>query len=270
MGMLKGMNLYRTPAHRLLPVGRVLAFLFLWGTLAGTGFSQAISPERQQELRQRFLEGKALVDQKRFLPALSIFKEILSEDPQARGSLLMSGLAYNQLLMFTTAAEYFDQFLGLEPDHLAGNMGGLKAYQSAGQKVKAEQTRSKLLELQSQGKDPRFQILLSYEREVRQRPDEQVVSVQESFPNRESFVWKLLLLKKGMTTIDRTIEWKRGDSAQKEIMAVDAATDLWILGEPIYQSGELHEYKIRKIHTGPLTYEQAVEIGYELLAGTTQ
>ncbi len=268
--MLKSMNLCRMPASRLRQTGRMLAFFLLFLSFVSTGYSQAVSPERQKELRQRFLEGKQLVDQKRFLPALDIFKKILAEDPQARGSLLMSALTYNQLLMFTTASEHFDRFLALEPNHVAGNMGGLKAYQSTGQKEKAEQVRAKLLELQSEGKDPRFQILLSYEREVRKLPNEKVISIQEAFPGKESFVWKLLLLKKGMTSIERAIDWKKADAAQKEIMGVEATTELWLLGEPIYQSGELKEYKIRKIHTGPLTYDQAVQMGYDILAGTAQ
>ncbi|MEM6886046.1 MAG: hypothetical protein AAF571_13545 [Verrucomicrobiota bacterium] len=234
------------------------------------GWAQAVSPERQKELREQFLKGKELVDQKRFLGALDIFKTILSEDPQARGSLLMSGLTYNQLLMFSNASEYFDRFLVLEPNHVAGNMGALKAYQSAGLKDKAARARTKLLQLQREGQDPRFKILLSYEREVRKLPNEQVISVQEAFPDKESFIWKLLLLKNKMTMIERAIEWKRADDSQKEIMGVELTTELWILGEPIYQSGELKEYKIRKIHTGPLLYEQAAQMGFDILAGLDQ
>lgn len=256
------------PAPRLLLIGRVLVFFLFWESAGARGHAQAVSAERQQELRQRFLEGKALVDRKRFLPALDIFKEILAEDPQARGSLLMSALTYNQLLMFATASEFFDRFLLLEPNHVAGNMGALKAYQSAGREDKARQARTKLLELQREGKDPRFQILLSFEREVRKLPSEQVISVQEAFPGKEGFIWKLLLLKKGMTSIERAIEWKKADAAQKEIMGVDAASELWVLGEPIYQSGELKEYRVRKVHSGSLAYDQAVQIGYDVLAGT--
>jgi len=268
--MLKSMNLCRTPGHCLLQTGRVLAFVLFVGAATPLVHAQAVSSERQKELRERFLQGKKLVDQKRFLSGLDIFKEILKEDTQARGSLLMSALTYNQVLMFTTASEYFDRFLALEPDHVAGNMGALKAYQSAGQKGKAIKIRTKLLELQSEGKDPRFDILLSYEREARKLPNEQVVSVQEAFPGKETFVWKLLLLKKGMTSIERSIEWKQADTSQKEIMGVDAASELWILGEPVYQSGELKEYKVRKIHTGPLSYGQAVQFGFDILAGSIQ
>ena len=192
-GMLKSMNLCKTPGHRPLLLGRVLAFLLLWATVLPAVSAQSVSAERQQQLREQFLKGKQLVDQKRFLPALEIFKDILKEDAEARGSLLMSGLTYNQLHMFTTAAEYFDRFLALEPNHVAGNMGGLKAYQSSGQQEKAAKSRATLLELQSKGEDPRFKILLSYEREVRKLPSEKVVSIQEAFPGKETFVWKLHL-----------------------------------------------------------------------------
>ncbi len=262
------MNLCRTPEHRPLQTGRVLAFFFLLSclTLVQLGYSQTVSAEQQQELRTRFLEGKKLVDQRRFLPALDIFKQILAEDPQARGSLLMSGLSYNQLLLFSKASEYFERFLALEPDHVAGNMGALKAYQSSGQLDKALVVREKLLELQREGKDPRFKILLSFEREARQLPSGKVVSVQEAFPDKEAYTWKLLLLEKDLKSINRSIDWKRADAAQKEIMGAAKEDELWILGEPIYESGELKEYKVRKIHTGELSYPQAVQIGVDLFS----
>jgi len=264
------MKLYRIPAHHLFSAGWVLVFFLLCSFFVKTTHAQVVTPERQKELREKFLEGKKLVDQKRFLPALDIFKGILNEDPKARGSLLMSALTYNQLLMFTTASELFDRFLALEPDHVAGNMGALKAYQSSGKIEKALQARTHLLKLQRQGKDPRFQILLSFERQVKKLPGGEVISVQEAFPGKQGFVWKLLLLGEKMTSIERTIEWKRADPAQKEIMGVDATSELWILGEPLYQSGELEEYKVRKIHTGPLGYDQAVMIGFELLTQAAQ
>ena len=76
-------------------------------------------------------------------------------------------------------------------------------------------------------------------------------------------------LKKDLKLIERTIDWKKADASQKEIMEVDAATELWILGEPIYQAGELKEYKIRKIHTGPLSYQQAAQMGFDLLVSAS-
>lgn len=263
--MLKSMNLSGTPAVRFPHWGRLLVFFLGLIICIATGYGQAVTPDRQKELRERFLQGKQLVDQKRYLAALDIFKSILQEDPQARGSLLMSGLAYNQLHMFSTASDHFERFLELEPDHLAGNMGALKAYQSSGKSEQALRVRKKLLELQRAGKNPRFQILLSFEREVRKLPNGKIISVQEAFPGKEMYVWKLLLLKKDMTSIDRAIEWKQADSDQKEIMGMDHGEELWILGEPVYQSGELKEYKIRKMHTGPLSYPQAVDYGVKIL-----
>jgi tetratricopeptide (TPR) repeat protein len=264
---------FGTPEHRLNITRQVLAccctglLLISAAGMMESGWAQSVAPGQQEQLRQRFLAGKELVEKKRFLPALQIFEEILQVDPQARGSLLMSGLTYNQLQVFDKASSFFERFLLLEPDNLSGNLGALKAYQSSGKNEQALAVRDKILELKRLDQDPRFKILLSFEREVRQMPSGQTVSVQEAYPGTETetFAWKVLLLKKGMTSIDRAVEWKRATVAEKKLLEMGADQPLWFLSEPVFAGGELKEVKVRKIHQGELDYSQAVDIAVEIL-----
>jgi len=220
-------------------------------------------------LRERFDQGLKQMQQGRYQASLDIFSDILEEDPRARGSLLMSGLINNRLLRFGEASRFFDRFLTLEPDHVSGNLGALKAYQSSGRTAEATAIRNRVLDLWRHRDDPRFEVMISFEREVRALPSGSILSIQEAFPGKGSYQWKAILMDREPETIHRVLEWKVADATQRELMEYTPEDPaLWILGEPIYEDGELQSYKVRTIHRGSLSYERAVAEVLPVLALT--
>jgi len=226
------------------------------------------SAQEQEQLKERFDAARQLVTEEKFEEALRRFEGILEVDPNARGSLLMSGLVHNRLYQFDRAALFFDRFLALEPEHVSGALGALKAYQSSGQEEKADLLRDRVMAFRREGVDPRLSRMLNFEREARRLDDGRAISVLEMFPGNTSGTWKLVLMGKDLKQILRRMEWKLADSSELALMGMGPDDPpLWILGEPLYDKEGLSDYKIRKFHEGSLDYRQAVNIGIkELLA----
>lgn len=241
-----------------LRAGWMLLFLI---SLAFTVVAEP-TPEQKAQLKERFDAAQEQVSAGNFEAALQEFHAILAIDPKARGSLLMSGLVHNRLYQFDQAVAFFERFLALEPDHVSGSLGALKAWQSSGQTEKAEATRKRILAFQRSGKDPRLARMLNFEREARRLADGRAISVLEMFPGESGIVWKLVLLGPDLKAIQKRLQWKQADSQQREVMGAGKDDPpLWILGETVYSEEGLAEYKVRQLHSGSLTYAQAVERG---------
>jgi tetratricopeptide (TPR) repeat protein len=122
-------------------------------------------PEKVKELQERFARGRALLEQREFKEAREVFAGILKEAPEARGSLVLSGVASVELMEFDKAADFFERFLKLEPNDPIGLIGAIKANQALRKNVKVEALRARLLELKKAGSNNVLNTMGSYERE---------------------------------------------------------------------------------------------------------
>jgi tetratricopeptide (TPR) repeat protein len=215
-----------------------------------------------EKLRAEFQRGKAEFEAGRAAEALEIFDRILKIDPQARGSLLLSGLALLERNDFAAAAERLDRFLVLEPGHPTGLLNAVKAHQSAGQTAAAESARQLLMARVASGEASRLDGMVSYERERILSVDGRRVSVLETFPGRPSEVRWSYLVMGGDGKVQRRLEWRvaegrKGEEVRKLMPGLPPG-EVWVLGERIEEGGEIKDYKLRGVVAGPLAYADAL------------
>jgi len=241
----------------------VLAGMLAWGGRA----DGAPTPARAAELRQRFEEGCRLAAEDRLEPALEVFAEILREDGEARGSLLMSGLLENRRFRFAEAAGHLEQFVRLEPDHEQGLMGMVKALHGCGRAGDAEPFRLRLHRLRQTGKSAKLAVMASYEREVIPLPGKGWVSVQEYFDEGELKPRWSWLQMKDERTIQRRLQWVRLPESEAQLLRAGnpglAPGPVFALSEPLYEGGEFRRTKIHQLLSGSAGY---VELRQRVLA----
>lgn len=228
-----------------------------------------VSPERAQALRARFTEGCRLVEQNRLEPALEIFAEILREDPQARGSLLMSGLVENRRFRFASAADHLQRFMALEPQHEQGLIGLIKALHSNNRAADAEPYRLRLHHLRSSGKSEKLRAMASFERQIIPLADGQWISAQEYFEEadlRPRWAW---LLMKNEQTIARRLSLNRLSSADSaELQSTQPSLGpgrVYALSETLYEKGESRGTKIHRLLPASSTFAETTRLATEIL-----
>lgn len=217
----------------------------------------------QKLLRQRFEQGLKLYEDGKHQEALVIFKDNLSIDPHARGSLLMTALCYNNLGKWTDAIVHFEKFLEFEPRHESGLIGAVKAHQALGNSKRAGQLRSRLILIKGTGGSQRMKLMGSFEREVLSLNDGKFISIQENF-SREEFdpLWRYLYIE-GTENVLREFELVKAPKEQAKALKAtspkNADKDLYLLGEhlPLEEGKEVRDYKIRALFWGRPTYEDS-------------
>ncbi|MDX6766646.1 MAG: hypothetical protein SFU85_07640 [Candidatus Methylacidiphilales bacterium] len=229
-----------------------------------------VSPEKAKEFRQRFEAGCKLAADQRIDAALETFAAILAEDPQARGSLLMSGLLLNQQYRFADATTFFSRFAQLEPDHEQGLIGAVKAFHGAGRAEEAEPYRLRLRQLRQLGKSEKLNVMASYEREIIPQTDGRWVSVQEYFEEADLRPkWSFLLLK-DEKTIHRRLQLNRMPEGESKIAREAnpsfAPGPVYALSEAIYEGGEFKRSKIHRLVSGNIPYSEVRKMALEVLA----
>lgn len=226
------------------------------------------TPDKTQTLRQRFEEGCKLAAQDRPGPALEVFAGILAEDPQARGSLLMSGIILNQQRRFADAAPFFERFARLEPDHEQGLIGTVKAYHSTGRAAEAEPYRLRLFQLRQMGKSPKLKVMASYEREIIGWEDGRWISVQEYFDAVDLRPKWAYLLMKDDKTIARRIQLNLLPEAEAKIARQAnpalGQSRVYALSEPIYEGGTFVRTKIHRMVSGDTAYAEAKKMALDV------
>ncbi|MGF1678415.1 MAG: hypothetical protein ACFCUX_04380 [Candidatus Methylacidiphilales bacterium] len=223
--------------------------------------------EKVREWKARFEKGRLMAEQDRVAEALEIFSAILLEDPQARGSLLMSGLCYNRLHAYESAVPFFERFLKLQPDHVSGTLGAIKALQSSGRTDRAEALIETLYRLRDEGTDPRLKAMLSFEREAVPQANQTSVSILQSFPDHKGYAWRILVLDVSGKRITRQVEWKEGGNMERQMMELQPDESLWILGETIFNADlEVKDYKIHQIMRRKPDYPSAVKAALDILS----
>ena len=216
------------------------------------------TPEQIAAWKSRFADGVRQVEQGKFTEALAVFDGILAEDPEARGSLLMSGIALNHLGRWEEADRRLTRFLSLQPNHVTGTLAAVQARQGLGKTAEADRFRDQLRRLRREGKDARLNAMKSFERERELRPNGAIWVVLETFqPEGTDAVWAMLALDAGRKQT-RRLEWAPvpPDSGQKG----------YVLGEPIYQDGTLVRYKIHRLAADLPTYDAARTALAEVMA----
>jgi tetratricopeptide (TPR) repeat protein len=219
---------------------------------------QGAAPEQVVEWKKRYQEGVALEKEGKRMEALAVFSKILEEDPNARGSLFMSGSILIRQFDFKGALPLLEKFQQLEPDHEGGIIALIKVHQALGNTEKVELGRKSLLDARKSGKNPRLRALLSYEREVISRKEGQggYISVQENLeenPNR--FIWAYVELDEKNVML-RRLEWTA-------VAAPNAVQ--YALGEPKSEKGVTAKYKIHRLLSEKPDYAKAREIALDIL-----
>ena len=258
-----------TSGGKGLPPYRIEVWFLFFLLFPFASFSET-TPDKTKELRQRFEDGCKLVSQNRAEPALEIFSGILREDPEARGSLLMSGIVLNQQRRFAEAVPFFQHFTRLEPDHEQGLIGMVKACQSSDRESEAEPYRLHLFQLRQSGKSAKLKVMASYEREVIPRNDGRWVSVQEYFDEADLRPkWAYLLLK-DEKTIARRLQLNLLPESEAKIARTNNASfgpgKIYALSEAIYEGGEFKRSKIHRLVSGGTSYAEAKKLALEVFA----
>jgi tetratricopeptide (TPR) repeat protein len=235
--------------------------ILLAGALAGIFplcSARAVDGDEAEQLKARFTEGYRFFEVGQYRKALSVFEAIRKVDPNARGSLFLSGMSYIQLLEFDKAVPCFDRFLRLEPDHVSGLIGAIKSNQALGNDEAVGKYRQKLFWLKSRRADKRLEVMINYEREIISVGGGERLSVLETFPDVESTVRYQGVLIKGKKVL-RRLEWIRAEGAVKT--AVDAIYPdkrdqaAFVLAEAKGENGD--DYKMHEITFTSLDYVTA-------------
>jgi len=201
-----------------------------------------LSPDKVAALKARFATGKDMAEKGEFKNALKVFRGILDEDPNARGSLFMSGVMCNQLYDYAAAADYLERFLTLEPQHTAGLINAIKANQGLDNTAKVEQYRTRLFERRRLAVDPVLNLMENYERQRIPLKDGGYLSIQEAFnPHGEEAVYIVLRLNQAQKVVSKEEVAKAPANAGPEMKG----SYLW--AEPHYKGDVIERYEIKKV-----------------------
>ncbi|HSI85119.1 MAG: tol-pal system YbgF family protein [Candidatus Methylacidiphilales bacterium] len=102
-------------------------------------------PAKQQDLMNRFKEGRRLYDEKKYAEARTIFDGILADEPKkAKGSLFYGGLSSLMLGENQKAVEYLERFRAVDAKDPRPVVHLIQAYQSLKKALKVESLRREL------------------------------------------------------------------------------------------------------------------------------
>jgi tetratricopeptide (TPR) repeat protein len=234
----------------------ILGMALITGFTALAG-AQNTGTSQVEELKQRFEQGRQLYSSGQYEKALELFAKNLAADPNSKGSLLFSSLAYIQLGEFIKANVDLDRFLQLEPRNAEGLIAAIKTKQALGKSNEVEGLRKKLFDDRTAGIDPRLKVMMSYEREVIYQSDGSRISILENFEPNGNYVWLYLLLDKDKKTIKRRLE----------LAAVPTVAKAYVLGETKGNDANISGYKIYKSYSALPDYDTAKTDALVVLLG---
>lgn len=236
---------------------RGIALVFIGTFLVHVTWA-APSPEQIAAWKARFQQGVRQVEAGKFAEALAVFDGILAEDPDARGSLLMSGIALNHLGRWEEADRRLTRFLALQPNHVTGTLAAVQAKQGLKKTAEADRFRDQLRRMRRAGGDARLTAMKSFERERELRSDGVIWIVLETFePEGTDPVWAMISLNADQKQT-RRLEWAP--------LPPDAGQKGFVLGEPLYREGALAGYKIHRLVSTLPDYDAARAALAEVMA----
>lgn len=235
----------------------IILSLVLTSSLQTTG--HGTTPEQVAIWKKRYQEGAALEKQGKLDEALAVFTEILSQDPEARGSLFMSGVILIRTFQFQEALPFMLRFRNLEPLDIRGTISLIKIYQALGDSAQVNLLRQSLVAERAEGKNPRLNQLLSYERELIPLKNKRTLSVQDNLdPSPTRFTWAYVLLDSQHRIIRRL-----------ELTKVQAPNAVqYALAEVKSDQGRTSDYKILALMDQLPDYATARAKAVEILQTT--
>lgn len=242
--------------YKLIPTWITLIIIFT-SILPISGL--AATPEQVTIWKKRYQEGAALEKQGKLDEALAVFTEILSQDPDARGSLFKSGVILIRKFQFQEALPFMLRFKKLEPQDVRGTIALIKIYQSLGDSEQVNLLRQSLVTERAGGKNPRLNQMLSYERELIPMKNNRTLSVQDNLdPSPTRFTWAYVLLD-SKNVILRRLELTR-------VQAPNAVQ--YALAEVKSDQGRTSNYKILSLLDQLPDYLTARAKAVEILQAT--
>jgi tetratricopeptide (TPR) repeat protein len=239
--------------HRL----RQPAWIFLCGLWCVGAWAEP-TPQQVAEWKARFQSGVRLVEKGQFEDSLKVFESILEEDANARGSLLMSGVANNHLLRWKEAVEFLEKFLKMQPDHVTGMLAAVQAHQGNGNTDRASYYRDRLKALRAQGKDQRLSLMKNFERERVGQADGGLVILLETFQQEAGEPVYVAVQLSPEKRILRRLEWAPAPP--------ESGQQGYVLGEPLYEKEVIVRYKIHDLRPTLPGYLEAKQAMVDVLA----
>ncbi len=141
--------------------------------------AQNIDPQKRLEFERRFKEAVSFIEKQDYLAARKICDSILKEEPKARGSLLIAGMASLELFESAKAIEYLDTFRKLEPQDPQGLLLLIEAHQEEKKTAKVEALLKELRELRKT--NTKLQSTANFIRERFKSEENKMVIIREYF-----------------------------------------------------------------------------------------
>lgn len=167
------------------------------------------SAEEEMNLRRRFHLGLELFQKGKLTEALALFEQNIAANPQARGSLLMVGIIYNERFEPARALRYLVPFRELEPAHEGALLQTIRSFSGVKNSAKVRELIEELR--QRRLNSPTLQALRSFERERVRHPEGGFISILEIFDSEDPVRWQFLL-SNSRRQIVRLLEYARTDS----------------------------------------------------------
>jgi tetratricopeptide (TPR) repeat protein len=144
-----------------------------------TVLAQSNSETKRKDFERRFKEAVHAIDTQDYQTARKICDGIIKEEPKARGSLLIAGMASLELFEPAKAIEYLDAFRKLEPLDPQGIMLAIEANQEDKRTAKVEALLKELYELRKT--NAKLQSTENFIRERFKSSDNRLVVIREYF-----------------------------------------------------------------------------------------
>lgn len=121
--------------------------ILLLSCFALLGYAQTPPPDKKADFEKRFKEALQAIDTQNYQKAREICEGIIKEEPKARGSLLIAGMASLELFENDRALPFLEAFRKLEPSNAEGILFSIQANQAEKRTAKVESLRKELFEL---------------------------------------------------------------------------------------------------------------------------
>jgi tetratricopeptide (TPR) repeat protein len=203
-------------------------------------FSQSTAPSRQADFERRFKEAVAAVQKQDYSKARQICDGIIKEEPKARGSLLIAGMASLELFEPSKAAAYLEAFRKLEPQDPQGIILSIQANQADKKVAKVESLLKELLELRKTNK--KLQSEPFFLRERYKSEKNRVVLVREYYDFRAPpyKVWDVNEAELTTSESTRALDFSYNVGVSEGIKKGDA----FFLGELVFKNGQPQQINI--------------------------
>ena len=152
--------------------------------------SANVDPAKAADFMKRFQQGEALEQQDKLKEALTIYEGILTEQPDAKGSLYHAGVISYELDDLTKADDYLSRLHALVPEFPDATIKLIEINEALKHDVKVELLIRNLQAVHDSGKNPQLSALPLFERErFALGEDEVVISQFYDYHKDPNTVW---------------------------------------------------------------------------------